>query len=403
MGAVHGVVLLGTGWWAARPGWVPVHCGCVGRGGDGVALSSFWTSCGVFWLSCFQEPTPFPVGRLLALLSSCAPVAAFLHTLLPTPPPPPRPPPSITMASPMCMARLRKEYRTLSREPPPHITARPVPSNILRWLFVIEGPPGTPYAGGIYVGRLEFPKDYPFHPPTLYMHTPSGRFETGVSVCMSMTSAHVESWNPIWGLSTILSGFLSFMTSDEMTAGAIRSSDADKARLARKTHAFNRKDKTFRELFPEFVRSDGGADPVSAAEGEGTAAPAGSSGSQASPPSPPGGASASAPAPIGGAAAPAAAATAAAAVPATPAGSSTAGGAAAAAPAPAPGRGAAHPAGLGARAGRGGGGAAVAVAATGVAQAHHSPAANGESPLALVGWLTVLVAIITVTYKMILA
>lgn len=160
----------------------------------------------------------------------------------------------------MCMARLRKEYRTLSREPPPHITARPVPSNILRWLFVIEGPPGTPYAGGIYVGRLEFPKDYPFHPPTLYMHTPSGRFETGVSVCMSMTSAHVESWNPIWGLSTILSGFLSFMTSDEMTAGAIRSSDADKARLARKTHAFNRKDKTFRELFPEFVRSDGGAD-----------------------------------------------------------------------------------------------------------------------------------------------
>ncbi|GAB0494976.1 hypothetical protein MMPV_006273 [Pyropia vietnamensis] len=312
------------------------------------------------------------------------------------------------MASPMCMARLRKEYRTLSREPPPHITARPVPSNILRWLFVIEGPPGTPYAGGIYVGRLEFPKDYPFHPPTLYMHTPSGRFETGVSVCMSMTSAHVESWNPIWGLSTILSGFLSFMTSDETTAGAIRSSDAHKARLARKTHAFNRKDKTFRELFPEFVRADTGVDPAAAAEGDGTAAfAAGGSGSPSSSPSPTRGTTAAgAPAVIGDAGAPAggaaAAAAAAPAVPATPAGPS---GAAAAAdvPAAAPGRGAAHPAGLVARAGRGDGGAAVAVATTGAGQAHLSPAANGESPLALVGWLTVLVAIITVTYKMILA
>lgn len=311
----------------------------------------------------------------------------------------------------MCMGRLRKEYRTLSREPPPHVTARPVPSNMLRWLFVIEGPPGTPYAGGIYVGRLEFPKDYPFHPPTLYMHTPSGRFETGVSVCMSMTSAHVESWNPIWGLSTILSGFLSFMTSDEMTAGAIRSSDAEKARLARKSHAFNRKDKTFRELFPEFVRPDAGAEPPATGEGEGTAASG--SGSPASPTLPPwptgeapAGSAAGAPA-IGGAAAPAGAAAAVAAapaMPATPAGAAAAGAdPSAAVPAAAPGRAAAHPAGLVARAGRGGGGAAAAVAAAGAGQAHHSPAANGESPLALVGWLTVLVAIITLTYKMIAA
>eukprot|EP00168_Porphyra_purpurea_P004284 TRINITY_DN1501_c0_g1_i1.p2 TRINITY_DN1501_c0_g1~~TRINITY_DN1501_c0_g1_i1.p2 ORF type:complete len:313 (+),score=48.20 TRINITY_DN1501_c0_g1_i1:23-940(+) len=305
------------------------------------------------------------------------------------------------MATPTCLARLRKELRNLHREPPPHVTARPVPSNMLRWLFVIEGPPDTPYAGGLYVGRLEFPNDYPFHPPTLYMHTPSGRFETGVSVCMSMTSAHVESWNPIWGLSTILSGFLSFMTSDELTAGAIRSSDADKLRLARKSHAYNRKDKTFRELFPEFVRSDpaGGSSTLTASDGSSdllSGAPAGPetllSPTRASPTADPPGA--------------AVAATAAAAAAGAPAGTSglpvvatAAGGGAEPARAPAGVKGPV------ARAGRGTSGAAAATgaAAGGATGGGQSSPGSADNPLALVGWLTVLVAIITFTYQMIAA
>lgn len=61
--------------------------------------------------------------------------------------------------------RLRKEMRNISREPSPHITARPLPSNILRWYFVLEGPSDSPYEGGIFMGRLQFPEEYPFKPP----------------------------------------------------------------------------------------------------------------------------------------------------------------------------------------------------------------------------------------------
>ena len=61
--------------------------------------------------------------------------------------------------------RLRKELRNIMREPPPHITARPLPNNILKWYFVLEGPAHTPYAGGLYLGRLTFPEQYPYKPP----------------------------------------------------------------------------------------------------------------------------------------------------------------------------------------------------------------------------------------------
>ena len=61
--------------------------------------------------------------------------------------------------------RLRKELRNILREPPPHITARPLSDNILKWYFVLEGPQNTPYEGGIYLGRLHFTDQYPYKPP----------------------------------------------------------------------------------------------------------------------------------------------------------------------------------------------------------------------------------------------
>jgi ubiquitin-conjugating enzyme E2 J2 len=66
-----------------------------------------------------------------------------------------------------------------------------------------RGPPDSPYAGGEYHGLIWFPSDYreqanmrvwrvtyrpAFKPPDVKMFTPSGRFDPGVKICMSMTS-----------------------------------------------------------------------------------------------------------------------------------------------------------------------------------------------------------------------
>jgi ubiquitin-conjugating enzyme E2 J2 len=72
------------------------------------------------------------------------------------------------MASKAALKRLTKEALSLEKNPPPFIVARPVESNILEFHYVITGPPDTPYAGGQYHGKLIFPSDYPYKPPSTY-------------------------------------------------------------------------------------------------------------------------------------------------------------------------------------------------------------------------------------------
>ena len=78
----------------------------------------------------------------------------------------------------LCKKRLRKELSDLQKTPLSNIRALPIESNLLEWHFVVEGSEGTPYAGGWYHGKVTFPPNYPYSPPSLQMITPSGRFKT---------------------------------------------------------------------------------------------------------------------------------------------------------------------------------------------------------------------------------
>ncbi|CAK9779958.1 unnamed protein product [Cutaneotrichosporon oleaginosum] len=160
------------------------------------------------------------------------------------------------MASKVAQKRLQKEYLAMQKAPPPFIWAVPEEKNILDWHFIIRGPPDTPYAGGEYHGLIWFPSDYPFKPPDVKMFTPTGRFECGAKICMSMTSYHPSTWNAAWSVATILTGLLSFMLSDEITAGAVKTTDAQKRDYATKSHAFNLNNKKFREIFPKYATQE---------------------------------------------------------------------------------------------------------------------------------------------------
>lgn len=159
--------------------------------------------------------------------------------------------------------QLTREYKSISENPPPYITAHPSETNILecaapqmskprkgrcsslltgdrsRWHYIITGPEDTPYHGGQYWGTLVFPHNYPFAPPAIRMHTPSGRFQPSTRLCLSISDFHPKSFNPAWEVSTILIGLLSFMTSDEMTTGSVSTSAAEKRHLASRTRWWN--------------------------------------------------------------------------------------------------------------------------------------------------------------------
>ncbi|KAL1881473.1 hypothetical protein VTK73DRAFT_3535 [Phialemonium thermophilum] len=143
------------------------------------------------------------------------------------------------MATRAAHKRLTREYKTISENPPPYITAHPSESNILEWHYVITGPEDTPYHGGQYWGTLMFPPNYPFAPPAIRMHTPSGRFQPSSRLCLSISDFHPRSFNPAWEVSTILIGLLSFMTSEEMTTGSVSATEAERKYHAARSRWWN--------------------------------------------------------------------------------------------------------------------------------------------------------------------
>ena len=69
-----------------------------------------------------------------------------------------------------------------------------------------------------------------------------------------MSDFHPESWNPMWSVSTILTGLYSFMIESNPTLGSIETSTRKKRQLAASSLKYNvENDKEFCKLFPEYV------------------------------------------------------------------------------------------------------------------------------------------------------
>lgn len=149
-----------------------------------------------------------------------------------------------------CVQRLQRELREMAQNPNASILAAPKPSDLCEWHFVLLGPSDTVYEGGVYHGKLVFPPTYPHAPPAIYMLTPSGRFQPGAKICLSMSDFHLETWSPAWTGASILLGLLSFMVETDITAGSIVTTDAEKVQFAEKSLAFNKQNELFRTLFP---------------------------------------------------------------------------------------------------------------------------------------------------------
>lgn len=122
---------------------------------------------------------------------------------------------------------------------------------------MITGPDDTPYVGGQYHGTLVFPADYPFKPPAIRMMTPSGRFQNGMRLCLSISDYHPRTWNPAWSVSTILNGLLSFMVGDETTAGSITTTEGQKRQFAAHSREWNlRYNQAFCQQFPHLAEEN---------------------------------------------------------------------------------------------------------------------------------------------------
>jgi ubiquitin-conjugating enzyme E2 J1 len=149
------------------------------------------------------------------------------------------------MAPSPTIRRLLKETAELSASssnPNPTFHAAPVSdSNLHEWHFTLLGPPSpSPYAGGLYHGRITLPSTYPLKPPNFRFLTPSGRFEVNREICLSISGFHEETWMPAWGVRTALTALRSFMA-EKGSAGQVGGMEAKpevRERLARESRSW---------------------------------------------------------------------------------------------------------------------------------------------------------------------
>jgi len=134
--------------------------------------------------------------------------------------------------------RLLREAAEL-HEPTRNYFAQPLEENLFEWHFTIRGPDDTPFANGIYHGRIVLPPEYPMKPPNVIFLTPNGRFEIHKKICLSISGYHPETWRPSWSIRTALLALIGFMpTHGNGAIGSLDYTDEERKRLALRSRSF---------------------------------------------------------------------------------------------------------------------------------------------------------------------
>ena len=84
------------------------------------------------------------------------------------------------------------------RDPIPFISIAPINENIRDLLTSVEGPPGSPYEGGVFFIRMAIPPDFPFAAPTCKFITKiyHPNVDPRGNICLEVLGSR---WNPKHG------------------------------------------------------------------------------------------------------------------------------------------------------------------------------------------------------------
>ncbi|KAF8824535.1 hypothetical protein HHX47_DHR8000380 [Lentinula edodes] len=105
--------------------------------------------------------------------------------------------------SPAALRRLMRELSELKKSPPEGIRVQTSEDNILDVIGIIEGPEGTPYAGGYFKVKFRFTEEFPAAPPKCTFATKI--FHPNVSnsgeICVNTLK---KDWKSTYGIGHIL-------------------------------------------------------------------------------------------------------------------------------------------------------------------------------------------------------
>merc|ERR1719247_917017 len=101
----------------------------------------------------------------------------------------------------------------------------PAPDSLQFWRALIEGPPGSPFEGGVFVLNVMVPDNYPFQPPRITFETPVYHCNVSDSgkICLDILQ---DAWNPSLSVPKCLEAIRLMMKSPD-TDNALRQWIAD--------------------------------------------------------------------------------------------------------------------------------------------------------------------------------
>ncbi len=108
------------------------------------------------------------------------------------------------------LKRLQSELKEIVNNPPANCSAGPVGDDMYKWQATLMGPEGTPYHGGIFQLRIDFPTDYPFKPPRVVFDTKIFHCNINSSggICLDILK---DQWSPALTISKVLLSICSLM------------------------------------------------------------------------------------------------------------------------------------------------------------------------------------------------
>jgi len=111
----------------------------------------------------------------------------------------------------MSARRIKKEWEDLKADPPANCSAGPIGDDFYLWEAIIFGPDASPYTGGMFKLRIQFPMDYPFRAPVVTFQTKiyHPNISSAGGICLDILKGQ---WSPALTVSKVLLSILSLLT-----------------------------------------------------------------------------------------------------------------------------------------------------------------------------------------------